>query len=125
MLHSSGREDQEKTGKERAKCSAVCDSIRGKWKAVGLEGPHANPGDTSCLSSSFLTPNGQSGLHNYDKNLCSSEDSRSLSATTSGKSCCWKGEQDMFQTKTGHSTRTKVVAKGKKKKKNQRSQDGK
>jgi len=65
MLHSPGREDQEKTGNEGAKCPAVCDSIRGKWKAVGLEDPHANPGDTSCLSSSFLTPRGQSGLHSY------------------------------------------------------------
>lgn len=59
MLHSPGRKGQEKTGKDRVKFSAVSDSIRGKWKAAGLEAPHADPGSTSFLSSSHITPNEQ------------------------------------------------------------------
>lgn len=65
MLHSPGREGQEKTGKERAKFSAVCDSMRGKRKAVSVEVPHDDPGNTSFLSSSHVTPNGQSSLQVY------------------------------------------------------------
>lgn len=34
-----------------------------------------------------------------------------MCVASSGGICSWKGEQDMFQTKTGHSTSPKVVAK--------------
>lgn len=51
MLHSAGRKGQEKTGKKKAKFSAVCDSIRGKWRAVGLEAAH---GDPETLASYLL-----------------------------------------------------------------------
>lgn len=56
MLHSPVRKGHEKTGKGRVKFSAVSDSIRGKWKAIGHGDPHADPGSTSFLSSSHITP---------------------------------------------------------------------
>jgi len=60
-----GGKARRKLAKARAKFSAVCDCIRGKCKTAGLEAPHADPGNTSFLSSSHITPDGQSGLQVY------------------------------------------------------------
>lgn len=65
MLHGPGREGQEKTGEEIAKFSAVWEGIRGEWKTVGLEAPHADPKNTIFLSSSHIIPNRLPGLQVY------------------------------------------------------------
>lgn len=109
MLHSPGREGQEKTGKEIAKFSAVCDSIRGKWKAVCLEALYDDPGNNSFLSSRKWTvrPPGLSQLRL--RTSVAWNRAGSMTATMSAESCSWKGKQDTFQTKMGHSTSPKVV----------------
>lgn len=65
MLHSPGRKSQEKAGKDRAKFSAVCDSIRGKWKAMGLEASCVSPETLTSHPPTHTVPNEQLGLQVY------------------------------------------------------------